>query len=277
MAAIAMREWIKKKKLQLALTVLFTSFSAAIAAYRTVSNDPEDNRGFRCQILLGANNRPLSESQEQLYNPDRNKTGNIFEYIMEAKLCPENKIQEIVDLRIHPAASIFGSMLPSFLLSPAIYWMVGWFLKRHGAKISKTSTKPTNRQIIGDFGELIETSAANASCIYDVSALPHPKEEILHAMIDELRKSKSRNEREFLKVGARLLCQYQYGVGPSPIELIPSSIFSQRAFTAGDLRNEAAAIAKLSERVKPKYDAFNTVVDADVQRVQAMIAAAERF
>lgn len=278
-------EWIKKRKLQIVLTFLFVSFSAALAAYRTASIDSEDRRGFRCQILVRPNNRRLSESQQSLYNPDWDKTAKIDpsenpfsdEALAPPPLCSREKIQGIIDLRLHPTASLFGSMIPSLLFAPAIYWLVGWFLKRYDAKISKANTPPSSRQIIGDFGELIEASAANAGVIYDISVLPHPKEKILHALMDELRNAQSGEDREFLKVGALLLCQYQFGVGASPIELIPSSIFNQRATAAPDLRREAAAIAEHSERVKPRHDAFDAVVEADIKRVKAMIEAAERF
>jgi Sel1 repeat len=42
--------------------------------------------------------------------------------------------QAMVNFQYHPIASIFGAVLPAVILSPLVYWMFGWILRRSAVR-----------------------------------------------------------------------------------------------------------------------------------------------
>ncbi|MCH7778030.1 MAG: hypothetical protein IH878_16090 [Gemmatimonadetes bacterium] len=74
--------------------------------------------------------------------------------------------------------------------------------------------------IIGDFGALME-KGIDPITYYDVSMLPHAKEDILKALLISIKFSSDPTLREHFKVALVFLAQFQEGVGPNPISPLP--------------------------------------------------------
>jgi len=76
------------------------------------------------------------------------------------------------------------------------------------------------KKIIQDYGALMERNPPLPTRIEDVSALPHPKETILDALLIEIGQKHPKHIDEMLQVGAVSLAQYQGGVGDEPLEML---------------------------------------------------------
>ncbi len=103
-----------------------------------------------------------------------------------------------------------------------------------------------DHEMIADFGELIERSPPLPTRIEDVSALPHPKEAILTALVRALLSNRYTEQmEEYLKIALTSLPQYQSGVGQKPIEMLEDM---------------------------DKFNRFKKAVADDTWKIEAMIA-----
>ena len=103
-----------------------------------------------------------------------------------------------------------------------------------------------DQQIIANFGTLMERSPPLPTRIEDVSALPHPKEAILTALVRALLSNRYPEQmEEYFKIALTSLPQYQSGVGQKPVEMLEDM---------------------------DKFNRFKKVVADDMWKIEAIIA-----
>lgn len=108
-----------------------------------------------------------------------------------------------------------------------------------------------DQQMIADFGALMERSPPLPTRIEDVSALPHPKEAILTALVRALLSNRYPEQMEdYFKIALTSLPQYQNGVGQKPIEML------------GDI---------------DKFNSFKKAIADDTWKIEALIAEIYRL
>jgi len=107
--------------------------------------------------------------------------------------------------------------------------------------------------------------------IKDVSALPHPKEQILDALLLEIVRGRSQHIDNMMYVGMLLqsvfLAQYQLGVGDDPLEMLGVPI-TKTAPPPALLLSEATI------KTRERFEEFNKLVEEDLKLIHAKIAAA---
>jgi uncharacterized radical SAM superfamily Fe-S cluster-containing enzyme len=109
----------------------------------------------------------------------------------------------------------------------------------------------SDQEIIADFGSLMERSPPLPTRIEDVSALPHPKEAILTALVRALISNRYTEQmEEYLKIALTSLPQYQNGVGHKPIEILEDI---------------------------DKFNRFEKAIADDMWKIEAMIAEIYRM
>ena len=138
---------------------------------------------------------------------------------------------------------------------------------------ANASAKIADVDVIGIYGAFMKRHPSLPTRIQDTSILPFPKERVLHAILVELARGHTEHLSAALKLGARLLAQYQPGVGSAPlIDLAelpdPKDI---KALPAEAMRVASAE----TEAGRQRYLDFDKLVKADLVRIEAKIAAAE--
>ena len=81
------------------------------------------------------------------------------------------------------------------------------------APAQSSATSPYD--IVADFGKLIETS--DGLSINDISELPHPKQDIVNALIYVYQNQEATETKEMMKVGLMEVARYQEDVQGQPI------------------------------------------------------------
>lgn len=112
------------KRLQIAFTILWVVGGGGLAVYRTLSVDPIGPSGFRCVMHSDIDKRPRAPG------------ANIFDDLLEVDICEQSKTQDILDLRLHPVATILGSIAPTIILAPLAYWLSGLGLRRYQVRLA---------------------------------------------------------------------------------------------------------------------------------------------
>ena len=135
-----------------------------------------------------------------------------------------------------------------------------------------TDLSATVRQkIINDCGALMVRRPPLDTRIKDVSALPHPKEQILDALLLEIVRGRSQHIDNMMYVGMLLqsvfLAQYQLGVGDDPLEMLGVPI-TKTAPPPALLLSEATI------KTRERFEEYNKLVEDDLKLIHAKIAAA---
>jgi hypothetical protein len=118
---------------QIILVVAWLSVSGGLAIQRTLSGDPELAGGRKFIIIENGvdffkiNNLPEKANPFEIYDP-------ASPYYNPNGECSKASLQAIIDLRLHPAATMLGSLVPTVVLAPAVYFLVGWFGRRYRAQ-----------------------------------------------------------------------------------------------------------------------------------------------
>lgn len=136
----------------------------------------------------------------------------------------------------------------------------------------------TREKIIQEYGALMERTPPLPTRIEDVSALPHPKEEILDALLQEIVRRHPQHISDAMRAGAISLAQYQPGVGNDPLEMLGVDVAKLQLPNERDveaLRAQAKLIAETESKTRERFREFNKLVTEDLKRINAMIAAAE--
>lgn len=119
---------------QIILVAAWLAVSGGLAIQRTLSVDPELAGGRKCVIIgkigpdyFKLNGLPENANPFDLFaegSPNYNPNGE----------CNKSSVQAIIDLRLHPVASILGSLVPTIVIAPVIYFLVGWLWRRYNAR-----------------------------------------------------------------------------------------------------------------------------------------------
>ncbi len=146
-------------------------------------------------------------------------------------------------------------------------------------RVADTSNKvmplAQTRNIIADYGALLERNPSFPTRIEDISALPHPKEIILDALLLEIRAGHPEKMDTMLKHAASCLAQFQPSVGSEPLQMLGVDITTlPKTNDLAALRAQAELIAESESKTKARYDEFDKLVKADLQRILSKIAAA---
>jgi hypothetical protein len=136
----------------------------------------------------------------------------------------------------------------------------------------------TREKIIKEYGALMERTPPLPTRIEDVSALPHPKEAILNALLQEIVRGHPQHINDAMRAGAISLAQYQPGVGNGSLEMLGVDVTklqlpNERNVEA--LRAQAKLITETESKTRERFHEFNKLVTEDLKRINAMIAAAE--
>ena len=120
---------------QLAIMAIWIVLSGGAAVYRVLSIDPIGVSGHRCVMSYYIGKVQISREDQKKANPDLDAPRvNPFERIEKDGICDEASAQSILDLRLHPAATILGSLAPTVVLLPLVYWLSGFSLRRYAAR-----------------------------------------------------------------------------------------------------------------------------------------------
>ena len=134
------------------------------------------------------------------------------------------------------------------------------------------SQQPSDRKIVEDYGIFVQRDAPLPTRIEDASVLPHAKNVIMDAIFREMARAKNDDIREFLKIGAIFLAQFQQGVGHEPLEMLGMDI-SKLPSTQDPqkLRREIAMVLASQEKTAKRFEAFNQIVQAEIALIEAKI------
>lgn len=129
--------------------------------------------------------------------------------------------------------------------------------------------RKAQEQMIFDYGDALAENAESRAVVLDESALPHPKEAILEALLNEIARNSDKQMVQNLSSVVMTLATYQSGVGPNLLT-VPTK--EQIAEAAADrdalmnlvqqfdsekylhfaqiMRDEAAAILQMTKAAK---------------------------
>jgi hypothetical protein len=133
----------KFRRVQFMLTALFLTLFGGMAVYRTLSIDAVGADGWRCAIVSPKyikNDADEIALNIDTYKHDKNPFDDIYNKAIR-RPCDVASEWAIVALRLHPAASIFGSLVPIIILSPLVYWMVGRAIRRTQQRVARTKAQ----------------------------------------------------------------------------------------------------------------------------------------
>ncbi|WP_139135095.1 hypothetical protein [Magnetovibrio blakemorei] len=124
--------------------------------------------------------------------------------------------------------------------------------------------------IVGDYADYIAENSIGDE-IRDVSALPHPKEDILQAMLNEARADIDENRREALIICTMMLADFQEGVGEKPLTRLGINLSAPLA-EGEDIRALASRIANNPD--KGRFDEFEARANAERLQISDQLHAA---
>ncbi|MGH6848159.1 MAG: hypothetical protein ACREC0_12210 [Methylocella sp.] len=128
----------KFKHAQFAMMALWIVISGGMAVYRTLSIDPVGVDGHKCIFPYYIGKVFISKEDDEKLNAEIHVPGvDPFDRIANGKICDQSSAQAILDLRLHPVASILGSLFPTAILAPIAYWLSGFGLRRYGARMAR--------------------------------------------------------------------------------------------------------------------------------------------
>ncbi len=120
-----------------------------------------------------------------------------------------------------------------------------------------------DKNIVSDFGSLMESKPDLMTSFYDTKVLPHKKEKIVTALFNLHDMTFDQIRKDQLKVGLLAISRFQDGVGENPISEIPDipAAHGDLSEMAETIVNNAKAIDEdllnhLKEVSKKEYDSF---------------------
>ena len=139
-----------------------------------------------------------------------------------------------------------------------------------GAKQQQVNAYVAARNMIADYGSLMEKHPLGPAGIADISHLPHPKDDLIAAFRVVLLVTKERPLRGQLQAAALMLAQYQPNVGPEVI--VPLRLASPAALQRMTGEEMAAAVLAGSSDAD-RWEKLNVNVDRDLKRIAAAIGS----
>lgn len=118
------------------------------------------------------------------------------------------------------------------------------------------------------------TGDMKPDAFYDVSVLPHPKEDILLAIEREILREPSDARVEWLAVGAVFLPSFQQGIGPKPLFWVGADLADLQRSTP-NVREQMKVLAQSPDRARAEQ--FLALMKIESDQIQARIDAALRL
>lgn len=131
-----------------------------------------------------------------------------------------------------------------------------------------------DRDVISDLAALMENGGQKADVFYDVSVLPHPKDEILRAIEREIIREPLEERVRYLTVGAMFLTHFQEGIGRQPLFWVGTDL-QELDRTTPDLREQAKIIADSPNRERAQH--YLKIMNIEVETLSARLDAAHRL
>ncbi|WP_372072010.1 hypothetical protein P7L75_27960 [Tistrella mobilis] len=140
------------------------------------------------------------------------------------------------------------------------------WLEAYSGKAGSPGTSPESRndKIIRDYASYIEANPL-ADEIRDVSALPHPKEETLTALLSELKQERDEGRRQAIGACAVLLADFQPGVGIKPLTALGIDLSKPMTGEHVDVAALAKQIANNPD--KGRYEEFQAKAQVERQEI----------
>tara|TARA_Y100000588_G_C14174402_1_gene890683 strand:+ start:219 stop:1049 length:831 start_codon:yes stop_codon:yes gene_type:complete len=134
-----------------------------------------------------------------------------------------------------------------------------WEDPSESASAQNSATSPYD--IVADFGKLIETS--DGLSINDISELPHPKQDIVNALIYVYQNQEATETKEMMKIGLMEVARYQEDVKGKPVR----GVFDASAIQdTTDVQSLAGQIVSQSEGIDEQlYDKLSKKADSEYQ------------
>jgi hypothetical protein len=134
--------------------------------------------------------------------------------------------------------------------------------------------KASDEKIVSDLAELMATGDVQPDAFYDVSVLPHPKEDILLAIEREILRERSDTRVELLAVGAAFLPSFQQGIGSKPLFWVGADLVELQRSTP-NAREQIKILAQSPDRARAEQ--FLAFMKIENDRIQSRIDAALRL
>ena len=137
----------KYKRAEIAATALWIIVFGGFAVYRNWAIDPFGIDSSRCIAAYLYNRDHANKEDDSSVNAEAkidndDPFGAILGYRrIDPLVCGADRVQAILDLRLHPVASILGSLLPAIILSPAVFFLSGYGLRRYQARTRAAKRK----------------------------------------------------------------------------------------------------------------------------------------
>ena len=131
-------------------------------------------------------------------------------------------------------------------------------------------------RLIRDYAAFLEQHPHNPTRIEDATVLPHRKELILDALFAAMEQSQPDRVQKFLCLAAVSLAQFQYQVGPEPLEQFGLNISTMpRTKDVTIWREYMKRSAEAQRRTEDDFREFDKLVKDDVEFILRKISAAE--
>jgi TPR repeat protein len=128
--------------------------------------------------------------------------------------------------------------------------------------------------IVADLAALMANGELKADAFYDVSVLPHPKEEILMALEREILREPSDARVEWLEVAATFLLSFQEGIGQKPLFWLGVDITELRQ-TTKNLKEQARSLANNNDRKRAEQ--FLAIMKTESDQIRNRMGASVRL
>lgn len=134
--------------------------------------------------------------------------------------------------------------------------------------------KTSDEKIVSDLADLMAAGEVKPDAFYDVSALPHPKEDILLAIEREILREPSDARVEWLAVGAAFLPSFQPDIGTEPLFWVGADLAELQRSTP-DVNEQMRVLAHSPGRERAERLLAHMRVESE--QIQARISAARRL
>ena len=148
-------------------------------------------------------------------------------------------------------------------------------------KIAKDISHENRLLIISDFGRFIENEK-DPTAIKDVNCLPHSKDKIVDAILEEYVLQNDDKILEILKTGLMFISDYQEGIGPEPLtqlgisfEELQGSVDSDDDFDPEEFKKELDKIA--NNPSKTKFEHYRFIADDELNSYYKKIDTLDRL
>jgi hypothetical protein len=143
-----------------------------------------------------------------------------------------------------------------------------------GAVPASKDFKNSNEKIVSDLADLMAAGDLKPDAFYDVSVLPHPKEDILLAIEREILREPLDARAEWLAVGAAYLPSFQQGIGPKPLFWAGADL-AELERSIPDVREQIRALAHSPDRARAER--YLALMKIESDQIQTRIDAAMRL